>query len=117
MCGLKPCPPSPGGKQSLALPSNGLSLEIEGGRAGAWDPGHLHPLSQQSCQKVVSQHLGFLFGKRRNEPGIIWGFARLGGACDQACYLREQSPKTGTVESWRNPEAATHQPGLLMLLF
>lgn len=118
MCGFKSCPPLPGGNRSLALPSYGLSLEIEGGRVGAWDPGRLSPLSQQSCQKVVSQRLGFLlFGKRRNEPGIVWGVAHLGGACDRGCYLREESPKTGIVESWRNPEATTHQPGFLMLLF
>lgn len=74
----------------MALPSYGLSLEIEGGRAGAWNPGRLCPLSQQSCQKVGSQRPGFLlFGKRRNEPGIVQDFVRLGGACDWGCYLRE----------------------------
>lgn len=100
ICGFQPWPSLPRWKQSSALPSYGLSLEIESGRGGAWDPGHLSPLSQQSCQKAVSRrHLRFLlFGKRRKEQGIVWGFERLGGACDQAGYLREPSPRTGTEE-------------------
>lgn len=36
----------------LALPCYGLSLEIEGGREGAWNPGRLSPLSQQDCQRL-----------------------------------------------------------------
>lgn len=64
ICGFKPCPPLPG--------SCGLSLEAEGGRQGAWDPGCPSPLSQPSCQKAVAQHLRFpLSGKRRNEAEVL----------------------------------------------
>lgn len=57
----------------MALPSYGLSLEIEGGGAGAWDPGRLCPLSQQCCQKVVSQRLGFLLFRKREMSLVFSG--------------------------------------------
>lgn len=105
-----PVLPSPVGTV-LALPSYGLSLETEGGREGAWDPGRPSPLSQQSCQEVVSLRLGFLLsGKRRNEAGVLWGFALLGGACEQGQHLRTEPQCGGTVESWGNAEATAHQP-------
>lgn len=80
---------------------------------GTWDPGRLGPLSQQSSQEVVSRHLGFLlFGKKRNEAGIVWGVALLGGAHEQGRYLREQSPSVCEGQrGWRKAEASTHQPG------
>lgn len=88
--------------------SCGLSLETEGGREGAWDPGCPSPLSQLSCQKAVAQHLRFLLsGKRRNEAEVLVSSWALGSWALHVSkvIIWKQSLSVEEEQSWENAEA------------
>lgn len=108
-------------KQSLALVlPYPLSLEIKGGRGGGLEsrsPESTFPAEPPELPGGgVPASRFHPFSKRRPEAGV-WGFEFLCRPREQGPYIMERRLGVKGRKGRRKTEAATGQPGLLMLLF